>query len=232
MTKACDKNGRELHREFVGMLFALAIAEVAIRSAEVVNNGLSFWTKAPALSHLILAGMVIATSWVGWGRSRYSQSDVIHPFTKDFVELLLDVWLVVIYFFIVYGTERLVEVNGARTIQASIRVEALWILVMFVTYVLWDLVSKWGKWSDLAQRVWASILCAVLAVWTFWSLQELQGTVPVMLGDLCLLILVLLFRAMKNDNLTAHTISSWVRMVVLAVFWLASARAASYMAIP
>src|SRR5688572_21045858 len=62
--------GQTLHREFVGMLFALAIAEVAVRSGEIVNSDLSALTKAPALSHLLLAAMVIATSWVGWGWSK------------------------------------------------------------------------------------------------------------------------------------------------------------------
>lgn len=60
--------GITLHREFVGMLFALAIAEVAVRSSDIVNSDLDGWAKAPAITHLILATMVIATSWVGWGR--------------------------------------------------------------------------------------------------------------------------------------------------------------------
>lgn len=224
-----ERRGQELHREFVGMLFALAIAEVALRSGEVVNSGSDVWAMAPALSHLILAGAVIATSWVGWGISKYSLSPIRGVFTKDFVELLLDVWLVVVYFFIVHGTERFVEVSGTKTIQASISVESRWIAVMFVTYILWDTLSKWGKWRELAERVWASILCAALAGLTFWSLRELQGTVPVILGDLCLLMLVLLFRAMKNFS--AHKKSSWVWILVLGVLWLASG-AASYMAIP
>lgn len=121
MSGVNDRRGQELHREFVGMLFALAIAEVAVRSGEIVNSGSDVRTMMPALSHLILAGTVIATSWVGWGISKYSLSDVKGVFTKDFVELLLDVWLVVIYFFIVHGTERFVDVNGTKTIRPPLR---------------------------------------------------------------------------------------------------------------
>lgn len=221
MSATSDQESRELHREFVGMLFALAIAQVAVRSGEIVISDSDLRITAPALSHLLLAGTVIATSWVGWGRSKYSFSPVIHPFTKDFVELALDVWLVAVYFFIVEGAER---VNGTAAVQPSIRVEALWIVVMFCTYILWDLLTKWRKWKELAERGWASIVCASLAGWTFWSLRELQGTVPVVLGDLCLMMLVLLFRAMKIHNFSAHTRSSWVRIVVLAVAWFALTR--------
>lgn len=232
MNGATDERGRTLHREFVGMLFALAIAEVAVRSGEIVNSGLDMSTQAPALSHLFLAGAVIATSWVGWGWSKYGLSNVTHVFTRDFVELALDVWLVAVYFFIVQGAERLVEVNDITTIQPSITVESLWILVMFGTYVAWDLWTKGRRWGQLLQRGWATIVCASLAAWTFWSLRGLHGTVPVVLGDLCLLMLVVLFRAMKLQNFSDHTRSSWAWIVVLAVLWLVFARAASYVAIP
>ena len=138
----------------------------------------------------------------------------------------MDVWLVAVYFFIVQGAERVVEVNGIKTIEASIKVEALWILVMFATYVSWDVLTKWRQENALVQRGWASIICAALAAWTYWSLHALQGTMPVVLGDLSLLMIVLLFRAMKIHDMSAHTKSSWVRIVVLAVTWFALTRAA------
>src|SRR5262245_47372300 len=77
------EHGRTLHREFVGMLFALALAQVAVEGAVVMNSGLDVWTKAPAVSHLLLALVVISTSWVGWGRSTYSLSPVKNVFSGD-----------------------------------------------------------------------------------------------------------------------------------------------------
>src|SRR5436190_18185099 len=88
------ERGKALHREFVGMLFALAVAQVAVEAAVIVNSAAPTPTKAPALMHLILALLVIATSWVGWGRSDYSLSPVKSVFSGHFVELLIDVWLV------------------------------------------------------------------------------------------------------------------------------------------
>ena len=226
------EQGRELHREFVGMLFALAIAQVAVQSADVINHDLDAWIKAPALSHLLLAAIVIATSWVGWGRSGHSLSPVRHVFTKDFVELLIDVGLVGVYFFIVQGAEKVVIVDGAETIQASAAHEALWVMVMFAMYLLWDIFTKWGLWKDLGQKIWGSILCAGLAWWAFCAIQGLRGTVPVLWGDLSLLCLVLLFRATKLRDLFQHTRGTWAGIICLTIAWGASTLVAVRTSIP
>jgi hypothetical protein len=212
------QHGKVLHREFVGMLFALVIAQVAIRAADFVNHGLDLQTQAPAFAHLLLATLVIAASWVGWGQSDSSLSNVEHVFTRDFVELLLDVWLVVVYFFIVQGVEELV---GGRAIQASVENEARWILTMFCTYVLWDLWTKRSDWTKIRERAWASVVCAVGALLSYMALRHVYGVAAVVVADMSLLALVLLFRAMKVKNFSAHTGSTWTRIVVLAVAWLA-----------
>ena len=71
MTRQHDQQGRDLHRDFVGMLFALAIAEVAVQASGVVNSGADLRDAIAAYSHLILAAVTIAASWVGWGQSEY-----------------------------------------------------------------------------------------------------------------------------------------------------------------
>ena len=215
-SRAEVERGKELHREFVGMLFALAIAQVAVEAATIVNSQLSSAAKAPALFHLLLAVLVIATSWVGWGRSAYSLSAVRSAFTFDFVELLLDVWLVCIYFFLVHGAERIQAVAGVTTIEhASAAVEALWVGVMFVTYLLWDLWTKRKERTKLVQRGWASLACALLAGLAFIAFSPLRGSESVIWADLSLISLVLLFRAMKLHDLSAHPSSSWVRIAAL-----------------
>jgi hypothetical protein len=220
------KRGETLHREFVGMLFALVIAQVAIRAAEFVNHGLDLRTQAPAFAHLLLATLVIATSWVGWGQSKSSLSNVKHVFTWDFVELLLDVWLVVVYFFIVQGVE---EVVSGRSNEASVENEARWVLTMFGTYVVWDLWTKRNDWSAIRERLWASVACAIAAVVSYLVLRHVYGVAAVILGDLSLIALVLLFRAMKVENLSAHTRQTWKRIAVLAIAWLGFGLTARYL---
>ena len=212
--------GKTLHREFVGMLFALAIAEVAVRSGAVANSDVDLWSKAPALSHLLLAATVIGTSWVGWGQSKSSLSNIEHIFTWDFVELTIDVWLVGVYFFIVQGAEAMQGAAGTGAVQGSLHVEALWVMVMFWTYFVWDVLTKWKKpEGELIQRGWASLVCAVIASWEYFALGGLVGTKPVVLADLSLLFLVLVFRAMKRETFSDLTRSNWAWIMGLLVAW-------------
>jgi hypothetical protein len=80
-----QKNGKKdpkLRHEFVGMMFAVAIGEVGLQTATLVkasdfpNDFLYF---LPAYSHLILASIAIAASWVGWtkSKSRSGQKDKV-----------------------------------------------------------------------------------------------------------------------------------------------------------
>ena len=102
---SAEARGRELHREFVGMLFALAIAQVAVKGSEIVNSSVPTAQTIPSWTHLTLASSLIACSWVGWGLSDFSLSKVRNVFTKDFWELAVDLWLVMAYFFVVNGVE-------------------------------------------------------------------------------------------------------------------------------
>lgn len=202
--------GKELHREFVGMLFALAIAEVAVAAAAVASaaakHELAFTTVLPAYTHLFLAAIVISTSWVGWGSSKASLGFVTSVFSKAFVELLLDVWLVIAYFFLVKGVETVqIAGDGVARIAPSLRADALWVTVIFVTYALWDAWTKLAPRSLRAslpsykKRGWASIACALLALialLAFWNSTSV-GAFQAVFGDLSLLALVLVFRAMK-----------------------------------
>jgi hypothetical protein len=92
----------KLRHEFVGMMFALAIGEVGLQAASLVQAG-NILHYLPAYSHLFLATIVIATSWVGWSLSWApgGRADVTGIFQWEFVILLLDVALVIVYFILV-----------------------------------------------------------------------------------------------------------------------------------
>lgn len=211
--EADEKRGKELHREFVGMLFALATAELAIQTATVVNSGLDWRECLPAYFHLALGFAVVATSWVGWGCSKSSLSNINSVFSGDFIELALDVWLVAVYFFVAKGVELpSKDASGNLVVTPSFANEVWWILVIFVTYAVWDVWTKLivgprkDKKTDrllFVQRGWASAACAALAylAFQFLSTTSTPDGTQVILGDLSLLSLVFLFRAMKTQNL-------------------------------
>jgi hypothetical protein len=123
----------KLRHEFVGMMFAVAIGEVGVQTAILVqaHNWMHF---LPAYFHLFLATVVIATSWVGWtlSSSPGARTDVNNVFEWEFLVLLLDVLLVVIYFILA----KTVDFTGEPNVQlnASAAPESFWILVIFLVY--------------------------------------------------------------------------------------------------
>jgi hypothetical protein len=188
------------------MMFAVAIGEVGIRSAVLVRA--HDWVHfLPAYSHLLLATIVIAASWVGWSRSPSpgARKDVHSVFEWEFVILLLDVLLVIVYFILV----SLVDYTGESEIQlnASARPEASWIVGIFWLYLLWDCLSKinvyrkegrsepWLK--NYGVRFIPTLVCLALAYLIKHWVQDADAP-HVLSADLALIGLVLLFRALKH----------------------------------
>ncbi|QDT21915.1 hypothetical protein [Gimesia chilikensis] len=143
------KDETSLHSEFVGMLFALAIAQVAVESADLVNH--KFYSLKsdflPAFSHLFLATTIIGSSWIGWKSSKSSMSKINNIFTLNSIELLIDVFLVVCYFIIVKSVE---TISPLGHFVPSAKPEVLWTTVILTTYFLWDLLTKLFKKIELA----------------------------------------------------------------------------------
>jgi len=228
---ADSEEGRELHREFVGMLFALAIGQVATDAAVVASGTVTAPNSLPTYSHLILAAIVIAASWVGWGQSDHSLSDINSIFSFDFIELAVDLWLVVLYFFLVNGTElpQAIPGSNASFVKPDAASECKWIFAIFISYLIWDVISKitppkpkkrtkqsatkskstysWFPRNEkgnsvVIQRGWASILCTCLAYLAYVSSTRVGTDIArVLLADLALLSLVFLFRALKLADL-------------------------------
>ncbi len=214
---------KQLHLLFVEMMFALAIGQVAIGVSQLIDYQLiskqTFWTIVPAYSHLLLAAVVISTSWVGWRNSKFSGTQIQHVFTLDYIELTIDVSLVFMYFVLARAVEIPNSPNDNFSPIASF--EAYAVSIIFSTYVLWDIVSCRSKTEKLKKRLWASIICTIIS-WCFvvFCIGG-SGTVPsVLFADLCLIALILTFRAMKLHDLSEHTIKSWILILslVLLVF--------------
>jgi hypothetical protein len=138
------------------------------------------------------------------------------------LELLVDVWLVVVYFFLVEGAERIIEIRGRKTILPSAYAETSWIMVIFGTYLVWDVLTKRREPRMLVQRGWATLTCTALSVLTFCVLRHTNTSVGVLSTDASLLAIVLLFRAMKKHNLEEHTRSSWALVGALTAAWVGS----------
>ena len=84
-------NQPKLRHEFVGMMFAVTIGEVGLQVASLVQAK-HYIHFLPFYFHLLLATIVITSSWVGWSLSQApgARRDVKGVFTWGFVTLLLD----------------------------------------------------------------------------------------------------------------------------------------------
>jgi hypothetical protein len=203
---AVSRQDPKLRHEFVGMMFAVAIGEVGVQTAILVqaHDWLHF---LPAYSHLLLATIVIGASWVGWtlSPSPGARQDVHGVLQLEFLVLLLDVLLVIVYFILVKS----VDFTGEAEIQlhASAQPETFWILVIFCMYLVWDVLTKivlyfsqgirepWFRTYGV--RMIPTIVCLFLA-WLTKPVLEVADPPHVLAADFALLSLVLLFRALKD----------------------------------
>jgi len=143
---------------------------------------------------------------VGWtlSLSPGARQDVHSVLEWEFLVLLLDVFLVVVYFILA----KTVDITGETTVQlkASARPEAIWVFVIFAVYFIWDVVTKvvvylkqkraepWFR--SYGARMIPTFVCLVLA-WVTLPLFENADAPHVLTADFALLCLVLLFRAGK-----------------------------------
>jgi hypothetical protein len=196
----------KLRHEFVGMMFAVTIGEVGLQLAPVVQAGpMSAWY--PAYGHLFLAVIVIATSWVGWTLSVApgARQDVKGIFQWEFLVLLLDVTLVILYFLLV----RALPFPGehAKEIPPFSRTTSL-LAIIFFLYLLWDFLAEiilWnkygkpgGEWLPRGGLRMAMTAVCLLFVLMSKRLIDDAGDSHRLRAELALVFLVLLFRALKE----------------------------------
>jgi hypothetical protein len=209
-TTTTVKTEPRLRHEFVGMMFAIAIGEVGSQVATLFKAG-HFLHNLPAYAHLLVATMMIATSWVGWSvsRTRGARLDVTAIFQWEFVVLLLDVSMVIIYFIMVRAFEFDKKINAPRLDHPSSL--AFLIACIFGLYILWDIVTKVAipqenpddAWLQQYGRMIPTIACLTIVLVVRERIRS-ADTPHYLTADFALLSLVFLFRALK-DLISAFT---------------------------
>jgi hypothetical protein len=201
-----DKEPR-LRHEFVGMMFAVAIGEVGLQTATLIQA--HRWVHfLPAYCHLALATLIIATSWVGWtlSPSPGARRDVKRVLEWEFILLLLDVILVIFYFILVKSVD--ITEGPEIHLNASAAPESFWICVIFGAYLAWDILSKYvmqrgmkssgsSSYSSDMLRIIPTLTCFILAL-VIKSLVEGADPPHVLAADFALISLVLFYRAAKD----------------------------------
>ena len=182
------------------MLFALAIGEIA-RRVVLLLDGTTMVEALPGLAHLGLALVVVATSWVGWANSPANQEwTITRTWSRNFLVLLIDVLLVILYFVLICGAEK---PDGQKRVLPSACGETGTVLWIFVGYALWDAMTKLKHpakeyLKPYLTRTGITWACTLLAL-VIWHVRAggTRGDV-VLVTDSILLLIVLTFRAFKD----------------------------------
>lgn len=202
----------KLRFDFVGMIFALAIGQVAREVCNFYMEGYSLFDYPYVGTHLFLATYIIASSWIGWKNSESdgNKEPVEDTFSLSFLVLLMDLFLVICYFIIASEVDK-----PAKGIQPDSQSEVFWSLVIFITYFTWDIVTKlWmklpkgvGKGGEplkerfykFCKRGYPSLLCSmiVLAMYCFPQTNITHAQGNTITADLILILTFILFRGLK-----------------------------------
>jgi hypothetical protein len=194
-----------VHITLIEMLFALAIAEIATESGVLIQylrdnwNAVDWQLASTVISHLMLALFVIVLSWIGWNASD-SVAGETELLTSDFVELIIDAFLVIVYFILV-RTSELPEkdVNGVWLLNAqSAKPETICITTVFWLYLIWDCVSKFKVFRVKWMRFIPTLICTAICLIIVLCIDiNTSNPINVVIIDMTLLFVMLLFRALK-----------------------------------
>lgn len=155
------------------MLFALVVATLAQRSADLLYLITDGWTYFPfgyhavsnlfrndwqlmaGVSHATLGFLVVSVSWVGWSKSEAAghREDINGFVSWSFLLLLLEVLLVTFYFGVASSIE--LEGEGANvhvSLSPSAVPESLLLALVFTLYFIWDLIADVFK-SPIAETL-------------------------------------------------------------------------------
>ncbi len=186
---------------FVDVLFALVIARVLEPFAEVQK------LTGPGIVHLVLAGILTLTSWIGYHNSLNRPKFFIRFPNLPLWQFLLDISMVVVYWLTAVTAE---HVESPVTPPPTALPEAVLVAISFLLYVAWDYVALAIRRNpdyylrpmsgDVKARRNVTVLCFVLSAGVlgavFWLAPDTDGAVY--LVDGLLIALLVGFRLLKE----------------------------------
>lgn len=186
----CTDTPRERGFVFVQILFSLAAAEIAKQASDRFLQDYElgrFLDSAPAYFHLLIATVLVTTSWIGWSRSYKKHSYKLDKvFSINFIRLLLDIALVTLYFILIKS----VEIRDDNLDMApSAKPEAFFITLIFIIYFIWDVLSKKST-KDLVY----SVFCMVIAALSNFVICDTESIGKVVIFDIFLIIGLFAYR--------------------------------------
>lgn len=243
MTSSNTQSGtgqNELHRTFIAMLFAFVAAVIAQQIAEHLIVATNSWKLADnpsamyerlkgdglyliaAASHSTLALLMLVISWIMWSKSQGggNRPDITSVFSAKFIIVLVEVFLVVLYFAIAKTSEAdfssYNENLGIRSYveSASAYPEAVQMQWVFAVFLVWDMIvdvlasPRSTPTTGIVNRLLAlpqglltycsvSAICLAGAILISSSAPLYGSPEQAIAGDIALIALLLLFNIGK-----------------------------------
>ena len=221
--------GENLRWLFISFLFATVTSEIAAKFSVLLREWRRLTaTRWPALSYLILAAVIVITSWIGWSLDLMHRGNVqvSQVFSLPTLILIVDFALLVCYYALVKGIEFESGANDRKHLRPALdsRDPALWSMWILGLYFVWDFLNdevvypKGYFWI----RGYPSAVWTGLAVLVFVLLRKISPNRPALVccGNISLVLLFLSYRAMKQWETTLpldhrHLVAS-VSLVVVS----------------
>lgn len=164
----------KVRKELVQVFFGLVLTQIAIYITSLVAiwspRSDAYWA---AWSHLILSFALTTASWFGWQMSVKNATfdEEASVFQMGYILSVLDIILVGLYFLLVHQVE-LTNVGAFPADKTPVLTapssypETIIILIVFVIYAIWDLVSK--RIDSKKYGAGPSVICALLGGGCLW----------------------------------------------------------------
>jgi|SRR5579864_4274976 len=228
---------------FISFLYAWLAVEIAQGFPELPE--LPKERRRRVASYLCLSALLVGTSWIAWTRAFQSgdRKPLTEVISRQTLMVIIEFAIVTLYFSFIrfVGKMRLAEVEFPQHDRER---ASFWVALSLTMYIAWDVLlwlitnlddpgNRYGYW----QYSWATVVCAPLA-WLAFYLQKNGRMRKLVESDICLISLILFFRALKQMSHTDEksipkqiwpqagpsrlTLFAFVSLVIFLVFaWLA-----------
>ncbi|MHC9510972.1 hypothetical protein [Kangiella sp. M94] len=192
--KIARRTETKLRHMFISMLFALVVGQLTVTVYTSLQNfefTLEWLNSAKyTISHFVLALFVITTSWVDWSNTfeepNFPRLTTI--ISKGFALLIIDIFILILYFGLIEKIDSFEK--------PSANPESTLFIMIFVLYIIWDLVYSN---SELKKKIWEILPAVLCTLASFLILLLLSLKDYVLLADAMLLLTLFGFRWLKNN---------------------------------
>ncbi len=188
---------------FLDLLYAIPLADLATKVSGTELKGI----PAEGWTEIALVMAVITFGWVGHHNNRHRESERqpagdFHFRSLRFFQFLVEVLIIVAYFAL---ADHLTLHAPSGHHHASANWQFAWLVVIFVLYLVWDILdvingkNDWKKRAFKGLKVTAVTLVVLIVVALVVDAIDPQSAASIAVADCLAIGLMYAFRAIQED---------------------------------